>query len=215
MTEQLKSLIIYSSMTGNTEKVALRFKQAFEKKGWQCDAFKIDENTDVKNPPFKFEDYDFCCVGSYVFLELPTEEIVNLMCKNPQSGHCGQPTREEVARQRLLRNNPKYLPPAERPPEGTKLRPPGKIVPGPKKGVVFVTYSGMHLGPKEAIAALAHLELELEHLGFECAGRFCCPGKHVNSATPEAYHGDIRHRPDERDLLKAEIFIEEIIEECS
>jgi hypothetical protein len=222
MTEQLKSLVLYASQSGNTEKVAMSFKKAFERNGWQCDSFKIDENTDIKNPPFKFEDYHFCAVGSYVFLELPAEAMINLLCKNPYSGHCGQPTREEVARQRLQRNNPKYLPPAERPPEGANLRSPGKIIPGPQRGVVFATYSGMHLGPKEAYAALAHLEVELEHLGFKCVGSFCCPGKqrpHGKLAPedskrqmPETWHKDIDSRPNERDLLRAELFMEDILE---
>lgn len=222
MTETLKSVIAYCSQSGNTEKVALSFKKAFEKKGWQCDLFKIDENTDVYNPPFDFGDYDFFCVGSWVFLELPVEEIIKFMCKNPYSGHCGQPTTQEVARQRLQRNNPKYLPPGERLPRAEAAPPPGKIIPGPKKGVVFATYSGMHLGPKEALAALAHMEVEQEHLGFECVGRFCCPGRMMPHGEPRedegdrpmpvAYHEDIANRPNERDLLKAEMFMEEILE---
>lgn len=167
-----KSLILYSSLTGNTEKVAMRFKQVFENQGWECTAFKIDKNTDYREPPFNIEDYDFLCAGSYVLLELPAEEIVNFMCKNPLSGHCGQPTREELARQRLLRNDPKYLPPAEKPKRIDRMRPPGKIKLGEKKGIVFATYSGMHLGPKEAAPALALLQSELEHLGFECIGQF-------------------------------------------
>ena len=44
-----KSLILYASMTGNTEKVAQRFQQAFVKKGWECDIFKIDKKTDADN----------------------------------------------------------------------------------------------------------------------------------------------------------------------
>ena len=42
MVKKKKSLIIYQTMTGNTEIVALRFKKVFEKKGWDCDIFKID-----------------------------------------------------------------------------------------------------------------------------------------------------------------------------
>jgi flavodoxin len=60
-----KALILYASMTGNTEKVALRFKQTFEKKGWQCDMVKVDKNI-AANPPFNYKDYNFLCVGSYV-----------------------------------------------------------------------------------------------------------------------------------------------------
>ena len=37
-----RCLMIYASLTGNTEKVALRMKSTFEKHGWECDAFKLD-----------------------------------------------------------------------------------------------------------------------------------------------------------------------------
>jgi len=224
-----KSLILYSSLTGNTEKVALRFKKVFQDLGWECDAFKIDKNTDYKEPPFNIEDYDFLCAGSYVLLELPAEEIVNFMCKNPLSGHCGQPTREELARQRLLRNDPRYLPPAEKPTRQPKQLHMGKIKFGDKKGIVFATYSGMHLGPKEAAPSLSLLESELEHLGFLCIGKFACPGtmgKHGPEPTDEAaqkpeamgsnptnYHKNMTRRPNERDLLRAEFFLEDMLEE--
>jgi hypothetical protein len=206
-----KSLILYSSMTGNTEKVALRFKKVFERKGWQCDAFKIDRHTDADHPPFHIEDYDFLCVGSPVMMGIPSEEIRNFLSKSPLSGHFGQPTVEELARQKIMRHDPDYMGRPKRRPG--KERPTGKIVPGPQKGIVFVTYGGIHLGPKEAAAALMLLENELEHLKFECIGSFACPGKHGDKATPEWWHGDIRHRPSERDLQKAEIFMEEKIEE--
>ena len=58
-----RSLIVYESRTGNTEKVALTFKGVFEKAGWKCDMFKIDSKTDVHNPPFDYGDYDFVCIG--------------------------------------------------------------------------------------------------------------------------------------------------------
>jgi hypothetical protein len=92
-----------------------------------------------------------------------------------------------------------------------------KIVLGPdsKKAVVFITYSGYEFGPKEAEPALQLLELEIEHLGFKCIGHFCCPGKFLNDPTPRTYHGDIRDRPNEKDLLKAEMFIEEKLEEIA
>ena len=177
-----KCLIIYASRTGNTEKVALRFKNTFERNGWECDIFKISQETDVSNLPFEYKNYDFICVGSPVHHSLPPEEIINAVRKQPK----------EVGKRKIRHR---------------------KIVPGPKKGIVFATYAGAHLGPKEAEPTLKVLELEMEHQRFKCIGSFCCPGKFVNDATPGGYYGDIRNRPSERDLLKAEIFMEEKIEE--
>jgi hypothetical protein len=90
-----------------------------------------------------------------------------------------------------------------------------KIVLGPdsKKSIVFATYAGYEFGPKEAAPAMMLLELEPEHIGFKCIGQFCCPGKFLNDPTPATYHGDIRDRPNEKDLLKAEMFIEERLEQ--
>jgi hypothetical protein len=87
------------------------------------------------------------------------------------------------------------------------------IFPGPKTGIVFVTYAGTPLGPKEAEPALSLLELNIEHLRFKCIGRFSCPGGVGKRATPGQWFGDTRGRPGERDLRKAEIFMEEILEE--
>lgn len=205
-----KSLIIYSSNTGNTEKVAQRFKETFEKKEWDCDMFKVSKKTDVRNPPFNIPDYDFLCVGSPVIIGLPTFEIMDVLTKNPTSPHFPQPTIEEFLG--LMKKNDGKMPS----PPKRKIRdgadPVGKIVPGPKKGIVFVTYGGIHLGPKEAAAAVAFLENEIEHLRFECVGKFLCPGKHGKGPTPDWWHGDISNRPSERDLKKAEIFLEEILE---
>ena len=67
-------------------------------------------------------------------------------------------------------------------------------------------------GPEETHPALELLALEIKHLRFETIGRFCCPGKFANDPTPYAWHGDIRNRPNERDLLRAELFIEEKLE---
>jgi flavodoxin len=184
MPKTKKSLILYQSTTGNTEKIALSFKKVFEKRGWDCEMFKVDKKTDTKKPPFDFQDYDFLCAGSGVYKHLPPQEIVDIMffVTHPprEAGHEATP-----------------------PGRSTKVT---KIVPGPKPGIVFATFSGLHLGPKEAEPALSLLELEMEHLKFKCVGKFSCRGK----------FGQIQHlinRPSERDLHKAEIFLEEILEE--
>ena len=91
------------------------------------------------------------------------------------------------------------------------FRPRHKLVPGPKCGLVFCTYSGIHLGPKEAQPASALLELELEHLRFKVLGHLAVPGKMGNLFTPDWYHGVMVDRPDEQDLSRAEAFVDEIM----
>jgi hypothetical protein len=87
-----------------------------------------------------------------------------------------------------------------------------KIEPGPKCAIAFATYGGAHLGPREAEANLKLLEIEVEHLGFKSIGTFSCPGKMMDYATPELYHGDIRDRPNQQDLQDAEEFIGQVLQ---
>ena len=179
-----RSLIIYESWTGNTEKVAMVFKGVFEKAGWKCDMCKVDKKTDVHNPPFNYEDYDFICVGSLVMDSQPSPRVMDIMRKNPLSGH--------------------YVP------EGGSYK---QVIPGPKKGVVFVTYGGAHMGPKEAVPALYSLALEMEHLKFICIGKFACPGKMEDRPTPDYYFKNLYLRPNKNDLKKAEKFMEKKLAE--
>jgi hypothetical protein len=192
-----KSLILYQSITGNTEKVALRVKKVFEKMGWECDIFKVDKNTDVNYFPFDLKNYDFLCIGSGIYKHTCGAEIVDITLS--AGLHPGKRTEASF-----------------KPDEHTLHNRIVRIVPGPKAGIVFVTYGGSHLGPMEAEPALATLALQMEHLKFDCIGEFSCPGKQADwgdQPTPGFWHGDISHRPSERDLLKAGIFMEEKIEE--
>jgi hypothetical protein len=211
-----KCLIMYSSYTGNTDKVALRFKSTFEHHGWRCDVFKIQKKAeDILRPPYDVKDYDFLCAGSGIRTHLPYNETLNVLRK----------FRLGMDPRIALRNRDETIPyikepvpdfplPKDDPRLFTIHR---KIVLGPddKNGVVFTTYAGYEFGPKEAEPSLQLLELEIEHLRFKCIGRFCCPGRYLNNPTPGTFHGDIRDRPNEKDLLKAEMFIEEKLEEIA
>jgi hypothetical protein len=177
-----KCLIIYASRTGNTEKVATRFKETCERNSWACDLFKIDRGTDINALPYYFEDYDLLCAGSPVHNLLAVEEMIGALKKAPR--HYGE--------------------------RGSDL---AKIVPGPVKGIVFATYVGIHLGPKEAEAALTWMEVVMEHERVRCIGRFSCPGKSTTRPSPEWYHGDVSKRPDENDLLNAERFLTSKLQE--
>jgi hypothetical protein len=204
-----KSLIVYASWTGNTEKVALRFKKVLEKYGWECDMFKVDHHTDVKHPPFRFEDYDFICVGSPVVNKMPVGEVVGIIAGAMTPPSSGGPEAAFAGG----RNAPLpdiYRLSKER--EATHIHGKIDVDSNGKKGVVFMTYAGKHLGPKEVEPAISMLALEIEHIPFKCVGRFACPGTHGEDI-PDQWFKDLSERPKERDLLKAEIFLEEILEE--
>jgi hypothetical protein len=204
-----KCLIMYSSHTNNTQKVAMRFKTTFEKNGWICDMFKVRRNADdILRPPINLDDYDFLCVGSGIIAHLPYNEIIYVL-KRLIYG----------ADPRLvIRSRDQDIPYIKEPvtgelPDINKVHRRIKLSPNAKKAIVFVTYSGLEFGPKEAVPSLDLLALEVEHLEFQCIGTFCCPGKYLNDPLPKTYHGDIRGRPNKRDLLKAQMFIEDVLED--
>ena len=86
-----------------------------------------------------------------------------------------------------------------------------RIFPGPKCGLVFCTYGGIHLGPAEAEPALKLLEVELMHQGFQVIGSLAIPGKLGDKDNPEWYFGEMRNRPDERDLKNVALFVDDIM----
>jgi hypothetical protein len=209
-----KCLIIYASFTGNTEKVAQRIKETFENQGWHCDIFKIRKNADdILRPPFDIRQYDFVCIGSGLRGHLPYNEVLNVL-RGQIWGFDPRITlgfRDETIP--YITEPVPEIPPDKRDARNAH----SKIVlsPDSPKAIVFITYGGYEFGPIEADPAARLLALEIAHMGFQCIGRFCCPGMYLNDPTPRTFHGDIRGRPNEKDLLKAQMFIEEKLEEIA
>lgn len=167
---------------------------------------------DILRPPINIRSYDFVCAGSGLRAHLPYNEILNML----------RGFRTETDPRIALRFRDVTIPYITEPvPEIPPHKDPRvdhrKIVLGPDspKAVVFITYAGYEFGAKEAEPAIPLLSLELEHIGFQCVGHFCRPGKYVDDPMPQTFHRDIRDRPNERDLLKAQMFIEEKLEEIT
>jgi hypothetical protein len=205
-----KCLITYSSRSGNTEKVASRFKDKLSREGWECDIVRISrKGPGISNPPFDMNDYDLVCVGSGLRAHLPYDEILDFLRAFvlDANGRIILRTRDEFIKE------PLPAPPGPEEMVGYHR----KTVLGldSKKAIIFVTYAGYEFGPKEAQPALQLLDLDIEHLGFKCIGHFSCPGRFLDNPAPTTYHGDIRDRPNEKDLLRAEIFIEDRLEEIA
>jgi hypothetical protein len=244
-----KSLILYVSMTGNTEKVALKIKDVFEKKGawgdWECDILKVDRHN-YRSHGVNINDYDFLCVGSPILHGTSAKEFPDALAGVTPGATFG--------------------------PEGGGP-PPWASQPGKsKRAVVFVTYTGDRRGPPEATPTLARLEAHLNDMGWQVVGKLAVPGKiwrkgSVDNVATKFYnlnveeasaaiaryqenpqhaefaklskedralfdtavktkddadpmwkyqriwHYDVQKRPNERDLLKAQIFMEEILED--
>ena len=153
-----RCLVTYSSITGHTEKVALRFQETFEKNGWQCDLFKVRKNADdILRPPVNIRSYDFVCAGSGLRAHLPYNEILNML----RGFRTGMDPRITL---RFRDETISYIsePIPEIPPHKDPKIDHGKIILGPDspKAVVFITYAGYEFGPKEADPAAQLLALE-------------------------------------------------------
>ena len=149
-----KAMIMYSSLTGNTEKVAMTFKEAIlQYEGWECDTYKIDKKTDFTKDPLYLDDYDFIALGSPVIAALPTDFITyNFGANHPE---------------------PIFL---SRPRDGC----PFPHLDGTRIGVVFTTYCGsVNMGPAECTATLELMSNYLEARNIAVVGKFGCAGKEI------------------------------------
>jgi len=121
-------------------------------------------------------DYDLVCLGTPVIHSLPTAPINRYIQKKG----------EEYRRRK-------------------EVRLPAHQVPG-KEAIVFVTYSGPHIGVGEALPAGKYLRQFLEHLGFKVLDEQYVVGEfHTwRKASVNGYLGDIRGRPSQEDLAQVE-----------
>jgi hypothetical protein len=190
-----RSLIMYASRTNNTTKVAERFKSTLERNGWQCDIFKIQQKGDAMTfPYYNFKDYDLICIGSGINMHAPYEELLEVI-RVPR--YHGVPGVKELVK-------------------GTGGQGPvhEKIVLSPDfpKCISFVTFGGLEFGPWEVQPALDLINVEMAHNRIMPVGTFCCPGRFLPYDIPSTYYNDLLTRPNEKDLMRAELFMEQIQE---
>ena len=123
-----------------------------------------------------FLDYDLVFAGAPVYQALPPEPVRRFL-----SGK----HRFYIKRGDIKLNAPQI---------------PGKVA------VVFCTYSGPHIGVKEAIPGTKYMAQCFEHLGFAVAGEWHIVGEFHGRPehSTKGRLGDIRGRPNEQDLATVE-----------
>ena len=81
-----KALILYASMSGNTEKIAHAFEEVFRLYGFQVDLYKA-EGKKLSEKQVYFEDYDFICIGSGLIGGQPMPQLSKLLALHgPDAG---------------------------------------------------------------------------------------------------------------------------------
>jgi flavodoxin len=175
---ELKTLILYWSATGNTEKVAGAIQKALARQGANPVVKKIGQADEEE-----LYQYDLVFLGSPSYQFLPPEPVQKFVKK----------------KMKLHRDR-----------GDIKLGAPR--IAG-KTAVVFCTYSGPHTGIREATPVGEYLGQFFEHIGFEVAAKWYTVGEfhgHEDLST-KGRLGDIRGRPNQKDLAEVEDNVAELI----
>jgi flavodoxin len=168
---KMKTLLMYWSATGNTEKVARTIQNVLNRENVDLEVQKIGEGVEKDLLP-----YDLVIMGVPSYNFLPPEPVLR---------YVRQQMKNHVERGQIKPGAPK--------------------VPG-KTAVVFCTYSGPHTGIREAITAGEYLGQFFEHLGFNVGAKWYIVGEFHGrlDLSTQGPLGDIRGRPDQKDLAEVE-----------
>ena len=145
-----KAIILYSSITGNTEQIAQKFYDVFKAYNFDVQLEKVHPSRDWVKEPVYFDDCDILCIGSPVIAALPYKELSSVI------GWSGKHV-EFFKGARPDPSNPPRL----------------------KLGVAFATFGGTVAGPRECIATLELEKEYLQLYGFTPVAQFACPGKQL------------------------------------
>lgn len=177
-------LLMYATMTKNTEKVATWFKETFEEYGWEVNFLRIKNNmnwAELQDSVY-FDDYDLICLGSPIVGGAPVQSIIKTFSFGGGGGL------EKQVQEKLNSAAKDASAPAAKLGGAMWRR---KLRPAPgmpdhaserKYGIVFSTYGGGFYGPDEATVTLESMKQYLKLNNVDVIGRFCCPGRETGPA---------------------------------
>lgn len=196
MQKKRRALILYATMTKNTEKIANWFRETFESYRWEVTMYRLKNNMDLDEmqPNVYFDDYDVVCLGSPIVAGYPLKVVSKYFGLGTNTG-LEEQTTENIESGGTFKQpkEPPQAPSGEeksRPKElqwrrsGNRGPYPGAIYFDQYKplGVVFTTYGGGFYGSDEATATLEILKLFLQLNNVVVVGRFACCGKEFGPA---------------------------------
>lgn len=195
MKKQRRALILYATMTHNTEKIANWFKETFQSYQWEVTMYRMKNNMDLDEmqPHVYFDDYDVVCLGSPIVAGYPLKIISKYFGLGTNTG-LEEKTSANIegggAYQQEMQPAPEGDADKHRPKElqwrrsGNRGPYPGAIYFDQYKplGIVFTTYGGGFYGSDECTATLEILKLFLQLNNVAVVGRFACCGKEFGPA---------------------------------
>lgn len=182
-----RALILYATMTRNTEKVAVWFKETFEAYNWDVTFVKLQAPAKMQEmqEQLYFDDYDVIALGSPIVGGMPLQNVIKNMSmggggalekevqdkldENKSGGNAGAaaaPARPGV----LWRRN-------QAPYAGVLRREDSRPL-----GIVFCTYGGGFYGSSECMATMEMLKLYLNSNNVDVVGKFACGGRETGPA---------------------------------
>ena len=205
--KRLRALILYATMTRNTEKIAVAMKETFEYYKWEVTLFRMTMKKDDwagQQENLYFDDYDVICLGSPIVAGYPIT-VVNKVFSLGAGGQLEKNVQKQVDSGGGFKMNSDTMkgpaasldapgkggPAAPPPPRtiGAQWRrrqcpyPGGPVADNYQPlGVVFTTYGGGFYGSNECRATLAALKLFLELNNVTVIGQFACCGKEFGPA---------------------------------
>lgn len=204
-----RALILYATMTKNTERIAFSMKDGFEACGWECNCYRLKKSNkwaEIQDNLY-FEDYDVVCLGSPIVAGYPLT-IINKLFSLGAGGELESNVQKMVdagggfkMTSETMGGGPGGVGGTEGPggPGGDPGAPGANGGPvfrrrncsypgGPVRdnyqplGVVFTTYGGGFYGSGESEATLSALKLFLELQNVSVVGTFACCGKEFGPA---------------------------------
>lgn len=170
----MKALIIYTSITNNTEMVAKTLGAEMEKYNITVDYAKVlpkYKGGDIAE--YYVEDYDFLAIGCPIIAALPYNNFN--YCVGEQEDYKTRNVRF------LHRENPEDK---------------------PRYGISFTTYGGTGNGPRECIATLEIQKNYLRRYGFTPVGEYACCGKELRHNSVDNLGGMLKMNiPDAQALM--------------
>lgn len=174
--KQRKALILYATMTSNTEKIATAFESVFDAYNWSVKRIRIRNQKELaeRQDELYFDNYDVIALGSPIVGGMPLQPVI-------QAFSLGGGGKLEQSVGKELRGEKGQVP--DQPPKGKWRRhdaPYAGVLNKPDSrplGIVFCTYGGGFYGSEEAMPVLNTLKLYLNTYSVDVQGFFACGGR--------------------------------------
>ncbi len=181
--QQRRALILYATMTQNTEKIARSFQEVLEHYKFQVTVFRLTPSADFQGmqEQLYFDDYDIICLGSPIVAGSPLGIVTSALSLGGNGG-----IDKVILDQKKKKGEEAAFDPST-PLFSWRRNPapyPGVLNPNDSRplGVVFSTYGGGFYGSDECLATLELLKLYLNLYSVDVVGKFACCGRESGPA---------------------------------